>query len=110
MAVLPRILMHRACACACSDQWRNYGAEQYGPDSVCLYQRSAFVMEQCTRKMTYPDWGSGCYKVLLMLAVSIRAPPSTLTQSLFCRCPVRVRAWWCLFRTAPSSACTRVSR
>eukprot|EP00066_Takifugu_rubripes_P028629 XP_011617895.1 PREDICTED: leishmanolysin-like peptidase [Takifugu rubripes] len=45
------------------DQWRNYGAEQYGPDSVCLYQRSAFVMEQCTRKMTYPDWGSGCYKV-----------------------------------------------
>lgn len=48
----------------CSDWWRNYGAEQYGPDSVCLYQKSAFVMEQCTRKMTYPDWGSGCYKVL----------------------------------------------
>uniref|UniRef100_A0A3B4HBH0 Leishmanolysin-like peptidase n=1 Tax=Pundamilia nyererei TaxID=303518 RepID=A0A3B4HBH0_9CICH len=45
------------------DWWRNYGAEQYGPDSVCLYQKSAFVMEQCTRKMTYPDWGSGCYKV-----------------------------------------------
>uniref|UniRef100_A0A8C6NP75 Leishmanolysin-like peptidase n=1 Tax=Nothobranchius furzeri TaxID=105023 RepID=A0A8C6NP75_NOTFU len=45
------------------DLWRNYGAEQYGPDSVCLYQKSAFVMEQCTRKMTYPDWGSGCYKV-----------------------------------------------
>uniref|UniRef100_A0A672JAI4 Leishmanolysin-like peptidase n=1 Tax=Salarias fasciatus TaxID=181472 RepID=A0A672JAI4_SALFA len=45
------------------DRWRNYGAEQYGPDSVCLYQKSAFVMEQCTRKMTYPDWGSGCYKV-----------------------------------------------
>lgn len=45
------------------DWWRNYGAEQYGPESVCLYQKSAFVMEQCTRKMTYPDWGSGCYKV-----------------------------------------------
>ncbi|KAF1383056.1 hypothetical protein PFLUV_G00150310 [Perca fluviatilis] len=57
------------------DWWRNYGAEQYGPtgggtteprygpDSVCLHQKSAFVMEQCTRKMTYPDWGSGCYKV-----------------------------------------------
>uniref|UniRef100_A0A3Q4HH90 Leishmanolysin-like peptidase n=1 Tax=Neolamprologus brichardi TaxID=32507 RepID=A0A3Q4HH90_NEOBR len=45
------------------DWWRNYGAEQYGPDSVCLYQKSAFVIEQCTRKMTYPDWGSGCYKV-----------------------------------------------
>ncbi|XP_023192637.1 leishmanolysin-like peptidase isoform X1 [Xiphophorus maculatus] len=45
------------------DSWRNYGAEQYGLDSVCLYQKSAFVMEQCTRKMTYPDWGSGCYKV-----------------------------------------------
>lgn len=46
------------------DWWRNYGAEQYGSDSVCLYQKSAFIMEQCTRKMTYPDWGSGCYKVL----------------------------------------------
>uniref|UniRef100_A0A3B3ZIF2 Leishmanolysin-like peptidase n=1 Tax=Periophthalmus magnuspinnatus TaxID=409849 RepID=A0A3B3ZIF2_9GOBI len=45
------------------DWWRNYGAEQYGPESVCLYQKSAFVMEQCTRKMSYPDWGSGCYKV-----------------------------------------------
>ncbi|KAK1903532.1 Leishmanolysin-like peptidase [Dissostichus eleginoides] len=44
------------------DWWRNYGAEQYGSDSVCLYQKSAFIMEQCTRKMTYPDWGSGCYK------------------------------------------------
>lgn len=49
--------------CVCSDWWRNYGAEHYGPQSVCLYQKSAFVMEQCTRKMTYPDWGSGCYKV-----------------------------------------------
>ncbi|XP_020783507.2 leishmanolysin-like peptidase [Boleophthalmus pectinirostris] len=45
------------------DWWRNYGAEQYGPESVCLYQKSAFVMEQCTKKMSYPDWGSGCYKV-----------------------------------------------
>ncbi|CAL1581683.1 unnamed protein product [Knipowitschia caucasica] len=45
------------------DWWRNYGAETYGLDSVCLYQKSAFVMEQCTRKMSYPDWGSGCYKV-----------------------------------------------
>lgn len=53
----------------CPDWWRNYGAEQYGPDSVCLYQKSAFVMEQCTRKMTYPDWGSGCYKVRLVLCV-----------------------------------------
>ncbi|XP_061923704.1 leishmanolysin-like peptidase isoform X1 [Entelurus aequoreus] len=44
--------------------WKNYAAEQYGPDSMCLYQKSAFVMEQCTRKMAYPDWGSGCYKVL----------------------------------------------
>ncbi|KAA0715559.1 Leishmanolysin-like peptidase [Triplophysa tibetana] len=43
--------------------WRNYGAEQYGPGSVCLYQKSAFVMEQCAKRMTYPDWGSGCYKV-----------------------------------------------
>ncbi|RXM32877.1 Leishmanolysin-like peptidase [Acipenser ruthenus] len=48
------------------DQSRNYGAEQYGPDSVCLLQGSAFVMEQCTRRMAYPDWGSGCYKVLLI--------------------------------------------
>ncbi|XP_057709476.1 leishmanolysin-like peptidase isoform X1 [Corythoichthys intestinalis] len=44
--------------------WRNYAAEYYGPNSICLYQKSAFVMEQCTKKITYPDWGSGCYKVL----------------------------------------------
>uniref|UniRef100_A0A8C2E0D5 Leishmanolysin-like peptidase n=1 Tax=Cyprinus carpio TaxID=7962 RepID=A0A8C2E0D5_CYPCA len=41
----------------------NYGVEHYGPGSVCLYQKSPFVMEQCTKRMTYPDWGSGCYKV-----------------------------------------------
>ncbi|XP_068185627.1 leishmanolysin-like peptidase isoform X2 [Antennarius striatus] len=45
------------------DWWRNYGAEQYGPASVCLYQKSPFVMEQCSRRTTYPDWGSGCYEV-----------------------------------------------
>lgn len=44
------------------DAWRNYGAEQYGANSVCLYQKAPFTMEQCTRRMTYPDWGSGCYK------------------------------------------------
>ncbi|XP_035379419.1 leishmanolysin-like peptidase [Electrophorus electricus] len=44
------------------DSWRNYAAEEYGPNSVCLYQKSAFVMEQCNKRMTYPDWGSGCYK------------------------------------------------
>ncbi|CAL8342419.1 unnamed protein product [Arctogadus glacialis] len=44
--------------------WRNYAVEHYGPDSVCVYQRSAFSMEQCDKKMTYPDWGSGCYKVV----------------------------------------------
>ncbi|KAF3843774.1 hypothetical protein F7725_002623 [Dissostichus mawsoni] len=42
------------------DWWRNYGAEQYGSDSVCLYQKSAFIMEQCTKKMTVSvklnDW------------------------------------------------------
>lgn len=45
------------------DWWRNFGAELYGPDSVCLTQQSAFVLEQCSRRMTVPDWGSGCYKV-----------------------------------------------
>ncbi|XP_006636416.3 leishmanolysin-like peptidase [Lepisosteus oculatus] len=45
------------------DLYRNFGAEEYGPNSVCVLQKSAFVMEQCTRKMTYPDWGSGCYKI-----------------------------------------------
>lgn len=43
--------------------FKNYGAEQYGPHSVCLLQKSAFVMEQCERKLSYPDWGSGCYQV-----------------------------------------------
>ncbi|MBN3307421.1 LMLN peptidase, partial [Amia calva] len=45
------------------DMSRNYGAEEYGPQSVCLLQKSAFVMAQCIRSMVYPDWGSGCYKV-----------------------------------------------
>ncbi|KAG7283081.1 hypothetical protein CRUP_012974 [Coryphaenoides rupestris] len=31
--------------------WRNYAAERYGPDSVCVYQRSAFSMEQCDKKL-----------------------------------------------------------
>ncbi|XP_075466035.1 leishmanolysin-like peptidase isoform X2 [Ascaphus truei] len=42
---------------------RNYGAERYGPESACLEQRSAFVMEQCSKRLSYPDWGSGCYRV-----------------------------------------------
>ncbi|XP_077584144.1 leishmanolysin-like peptidase isoform X2 [Stigmatopora nigra] len=46
------------------DWWRNYAAEYYGPNSICVYQKSAFVMEQCTKKVTYPDWGSGCYEVI----------------------------------------------
>ncbi|XP_053733810.1 leishmanolysin-like peptidase [Synchiropus splendidus] len=45
------------------DWWRNYAAEQYGPDSVCLHQKSPFEMEQCEGKKTSPEWGSGCYKV-----------------------------------------------
>uniref|UniRef100_A0A8C2UD21 Leishmanolysin-like peptidase n=1 Tax=Coturnix japonica TaxID=93934 RepID=A0A8C2UD21_COTJA len=45
------------------DPTKNYGAEEYGPNSVCLIQKSAFVMEQCRRKLSYPDWGSGCYQV-----------------------------------------------
>jgi hypothetical protein len=46
-----------------SELFKNYGAEQYGPHSVCLLQKSAFIMEQCERKLSYPDWGSGCYQV-----------------------------------------------
>ncbi|KAM9305743.1 LOW QUALITY PROTEIN: leishmanolysin-like peptidase [Gastrophryne carolinensis] len=42
---------------------RNYGAERYGPHSACLEQRQPFIMEQCMKRMTYPDWGSGCYQV-----------------------------------------------
>ncbi|XP_070262512.1 leishmanolysin-like peptidase isoform X1 [Myotis yumanensis] len=45
------------------DLFKNYGAEKYGPHSVCLLQKSAFVMENCERKQSYPDWGSGCYQV-----------------------------------------------
>ncbi|XP_030065551.1 leishmanolysin-like peptidase isoform X2 [Microcaecilia unicolor] len=45
------------------DPSRNYAAETYGPNSVCLIQKSAFTMEQCTKKLTYPDWGSGCYQI-----------------------------------------------
>ncbi|KAJ8352702.1 hypothetical protein SKAU_G00241780 [Synaphobranchus kaupii] len=60
------------------DSWRNYGAEEYGPDSVCVYQRSPFVMEQCATRMTYPDWGSGCYKTSCSaqgLTVWVQATP-----------------------------------
>ncbi|XP_041057542.1 leishmanolysin-like peptidase isoform X1 [Carcharodon carcharias] len=42
---------------------RNYGAEEYGPDSVCLTQKSRFVMQQCNKSPSSPDWGSGCYRV-----------------------------------------------
>uniref|UniRef100_A0A4W3JW35 Leishmanolysin-like peptidase n=1 Tax=Callorhinchus milii TaxID=7868 RepID=A0A4W3JW35_CALMI len=42
---------------------RNYGAEEYGPDSVCLVQKSPFLMQQCNRRQSHPDWGSGCYKI-----------------------------------------------
>ncbi|XP_026563872.1 leishmanolysin-like peptidase isoform X1 [Pseudonaja textilis] len=45
------------------DPFRNYGAEKYGPNSICLIQKSAFIMEQCRKKLSYPDWGSGCYQV-----------------------------------------------
>ncbi|XP_004424570.1 PREDICTED: leishmanolysin-like peptidase isoform X1 [Ceratotherium simum simum] len=45
------------------DLFKNYGVEKYGPHSVCLLQKSAFVMEKCERKLSYPDWGSGCYQV-----------------------------------------------
>uniref|UniRef100_A0A8C4VVE5 Leishmanolysin-like peptidase n=1 Tax=Gopherus evgoodei TaxID=1825980 RepID=A0A8C4VVE5_9SAUR len=45
------------------DPLKNYGAEKYGPNSVCLIQKSAFVMAQCRKKISYPDWGSGCYQV-----------------------------------------------
>ncbi|XP_062908503.1 leishmanolysin-like peptidase isoform X4 [Mobula hypostoma] len=42
---------------------RNYGAEEYGPDSVCLIQQSYFVMQQCNKMPRSPDWGSGCYRM-----------------------------------------------
>uniref|UniRef100_A0A674JBI8 Leishmanolysin-like peptidase n=1 Tax=Terrapene triunguis TaxID=2587831 RepID=A0A674JBI8_9SAUR len=45
------------------DPFKNYGAEKYGPNSVCLIQKSAFVMAQCRKRLSYPDWGSGCYQV-----------------------------------------------
>ncbi|XP_039611313.1 leishmanolysin-like peptidase [Polypterus senegalus] len=45
------------------DPSRNYAAETYSPESICLHQRTPFVMEQCTRRIIYPDWGSGCYKI-----------------------------------------------
>ncbi|XP_064420026.1 leishmanolysin-like peptidase isoform X2 [Latimeria chalumnae] len=45
------------------DPSKNYGAEKYGPESVCVTQKSPFVMEQCAKKLSYPDWGSGCYQV-----------------------------------------------
>ncbi|XP_051841446.1 LOW QUALITY PROTEIN: leishmanolysin-like peptidase [Antechinus flavipes] len=45
------------------EPFKNFGAEKYGPNSVCLIQKSAFVMEKCEKKLSYPDWGSGCYQV-----------------------------------------------
>lgn len=65
------------------DPTKNYGAEKYGPNSVCLIQKSAFVMEQCRRKLSYPDWGSGCYQVsmcrgfvLFFLKISLKGKVS----------------------------------
>uniref|UniRef100_A0A5F8G2Q2 Leishmanolysin-like peptidase n=1 Tax=Monodelphis domestica TaxID=13616 RepID=A0A5F8G2Q2_MONDO len=45
------------------EPYKNFGAEKYGPHSICLIQKSAFVMEKCEKKLSYPDWGSGCYQV-----------------------------------------------
>ncbi|XP_068602104.1 leishmanolysin-like peptidase [Brachionichthys hirsutus] len=79
------------------DWWRNYGAELYGPASVCLHQEAPFVMEQCSRRLSYPDWGSGCYEV----SCSVRGL-TVLVQdrSFVCvrkgqvlRVSVRVRDW-----------------
>lgn len=42
---------------------RNYGAEEYGAESVCLSQKSHFVMQQCNKIPSFPDWGSGCYRI-----------------------------------------------
>ncbi|XP_030065678.1 leishmanolysin-like peptidase [Microcaecilia unicolor] len=45
------------------DPSRNYAAETYGPNSVCLILKSDFTMEQCIKELNYPDWGSGCYQI-----------------------------------------------
>ncbi|XP_059822338.1 leishmanolysin-like peptidase isoform X2 [Hypanus sabinus] len=42
---------------------RNYGAEEYGPESICLIQQSYFIMQQCNKMPRSPDWGSGCYRI-----------------------------------------------
>ncbi|KAG8432172.1 hypothetical protein GDO86_016711 [Hymenochirus boettgeri] len=63
---------------------KNYGAESYGPESVCVEQRSAFIMEQCNKKITYPDWGSGCYQVNCSrdgLVVWVHDTPHLCTRS-----------------------------
>ncbi|KAL4618091.1 leishmanolysin-like peptidase [Arapaima gigas] len=79
------------------DSWRNYGAEEYGPNSLCLYQKSAFVMEQCTRRMTYPDWGSGCYKTTcsaLGLTVWVQDMPfHCIYTGQLLKINVRVNTW-----------------
>ncbi|KPP62457.1 leishmanolysin-like peptidase-like [Scleropages formosus] len=79
------------------DSWRNYGAEEYGPNSLCLYQKSAFVMEQCTRRMSYPDWGSGCYKTTcsaLGLTVWVQGMPfHCFYTGQLLKINVRVNTW-----------------
>uniref|UniRef100_A0A8C9VJR7 Leishmanolysin-like peptidase n=1 Tax=Scleropages formosus TaxID=113540 RepID=A0A8C9VJR7_SCLFO len=75
----------------------NYGAEEYGPNSLCLYQKSAFVMEQCTRRMSYPDWGSGCYKTTcsaLGLTVWVQGMPfHCFYTGQLLKINVRVNTW-----------------
>lgn len=42
---------------------KNYGAEMYGPHSICLIQKLACIMEKCEKKPSYLDWSHGCYQV-----------------------------------------------
>eukprot|EP00079_Xenopus_tropicalis_P039030 XP_017952801.1 PREDICTED: leishmanolysin-like peptidase [Xenopus tropicalis] len=76
---------------------KNYGAERYGPGSACLEQRSAFVMEQCTKRMSYPDWGSGCYQVSCTedgLQVWVHDTPYLCTKwGQILRVRVQMNAW-----------------
>ncbi|KAM4697940.1 leishmanolysin-like peptidase [Rhinophrynus dorsalis] len=76
---------------------KNYGAESYGPASACLEQRSAFVMEQCAKRVSYPDWGSGCYQVSCSpdgLLVWVYDSPYLCTRSgLVLTINVQINGW-----------------
>ena len=48
----------------------NFAAEYYGTDSRCFDQTEPFKMSRCSETYVSNNYGSGCYKVCLLITVA----------------------------------------